>query len=78
MRINPSFTITSWRRQAVYKNPEVADHLIDGLRTAGLPEGWCCEVLLRPEVRMSPEGPNRERWRIRFTRRLPVVAGLMR
>jgi adenylate cyclase len=38
LRINPAFTIESWKRLAVFKNPEDADHLIDGMRKAGLPE----------------------------------------
>jgi adenylate cyclase len=38
LRINPGFTIESWKRLAVYKNPEDAEHLIDGLHKAGLPE----------------------------------------
>jgi adenylate cyclase len=37
LRINPGFTIGSWRRLAVYKNPKDAEHYIDGLRKAGLP-----------------------------------------
>jgi adenylate cyclase len=38
LRINPGFTIASWRNLAVYKNSEDAEHLLDGLRKAGLPE----------------------------------------
>jgi adenylate cyclase len=38
LRINPNFTIERWRCLAVYKNPEDAEHRIDGLRKAGLPE----------------------------------------
>jgi adenylate cyclase len=38
LRINPAFTIERWRRLAVHKNPQDADHRIDGLRKAGLPE----------------------------------------
>jgi adenylate cyclase len=38
LRINPSFTIESWKRMAVYKNPKDTEHRIDGLRKAGLPE----------------------------------------
>ena len=38
LRINPAFTIESWKRLAIFKNPEDADHLIDGIRKAGLPE----------------------------------------
>lgn len=37
LRIEPNFTIREWRRTAVYKNPEDADRLFDGLRKAGLP-----------------------------------------
>jgi adenylate cyclase len=38
LRINPNFTIERWKRLAVYKNPQDAEHRIDGLRKAGLPE----------------------------------------
>jgi adenylate cyclase len=38
LRVNPVFTIESWKRLAVYKVPEDAEHRIDGLRKAGLPE----------------------------------------
>jgi len=38
LRINPGFTIESWKRLAVYKDPKDAEHHIDGLRKAGLPE----------------------------------------
>jgi adenylate cyclase len=38
LRINPGFTIESWKRLAVYKDPKDAEHLINGLRKAGLPE----------------------------------------
>jgi hypothetical protein len=39
LRVNPGFTIESWKRLAVYKVPEDAEHRIDGMRKAGLPEG---------------------------------------
>ena len=38
LRINPGFTIESWKRILVYKDPEDLQHRIDGLRKAGLPE----------------------------------------
>jgi adenylate cyclase len=38
LRINPGFTIESYKRLAVYKNPKDVEHRIDGLRKAGLPE----------------------------------------
>jgi adenylate cyclase len=39
LRINPGFTIESWKRlAAVYKDPKDAEHRLDGLRKAGLPE----------------------------------------
>ncbi len=38
LRINPAFTIESWKRTAPFKDPKDAEHLIDGLRKAGLPE----------------------------------------
>jgi adenylate cyclase len=38
LRINPNFTIERWKPLAVYKNPKDAEHRIDGLRRAGLPE----------------------------------------
>jgi adenylate cyclase len=38
LRINPGFTIESWKRLAPFKDPKDAEHLIDGLRKAGLPE----------------------------------------
>jgi adenylate cyclase len=39
LRINRCFTIESWKRLAVYRDPKDAEHRIDGLRKAGLPEG---------------------------------------
>jgi adenylate cyclase len=38
LRINPVFTIESWKCLAVYRDPKDAEHRIDGLRKAGLPE----------------------------------------
>jgi tetratricopeptide (TPR) repeat protein len=38
LRVNPAFTIESWKRLLVYKNPEDTEHRLDGLRKAGLPE----------------------------------------
>lgn len=38
LRIEPGFTIDRWKRTAVYKRPEDAEHLFDGLRKAALPE----------------------------------------
>jgi adenylate cyclase len=38
LRINLGFTIERYKRLVVYKNPEDAEHLIDGLGKAGLPE----------------------------------------
>jgi hypothetical protein len=38
LRINPGFTIEKRKRIDVFKNPEDAEHRIDGLRKAGLPE----------------------------------------
>ena len=38
LRINPGFTIESWKRLAVYKDPKDAEHRLDGMRKAGLPE----------------------------------------
>jgi adenylate cyclase len=38
LRINPAFTIESWKRLMVFKDPKDAEHRIDGLRKAGLPE----------------------------------------
>jgi adenylate cyclase len=39
LRINPGFTIASWKRLCVvYKDPKDAEHRIDGARKAGLPE----------------------------------------
>jgi adenylate cyclase len=38
LRINPGFTIESWKRLAVYKDPKDAEHRLDGARKAGLPE----------------------------------------
>lgn len=37
-RIEPDFTIERWKRTAVYKRPEDAERLFDGIRKAGLPE----------------------------------------
>jgi adenylate cyclase len=39
LRINPGFTIESFKRLLVYKDPKDVEHHIDGLRKAGLPEG---------------------------------------
>ena len=38
LRIEPGFTIDRWKCTAPYKNPDDAQHLLDGLRKAGLPE----------------------------------------
>jgi adenylate cyclase len=38
LRMNPGFTIARWKVTAVYKNLEDTEHLLDGLRKAGLPE----------------------------------------
>src|SRR5262249_18003634 len=38
LRINPGFTIESWKRLAVYKDPKDVEHRLDGARKAGLPE----------------------------------------
>jgi adenylate cyclase len=39
LRIDPKFTIDGTsRRQFLYKRPEDAEHIFDGLRKAGLPE----------------------------------------
>ena len=38
LRINPGFTIESWKRLAVYKDPKNVEHRLDGARKAGLPE----------------------------------------
>jgi adenylate cyclase len=39
LRIEPGFTIERWKCTVPYKNPQDAEHLFDGLRKAGLPEG---------------------------------------
>jgi hypothetical protein len=38
VRIEPGFTIDRWKCTAVYKDPNDAEHLFDGLRKAGLSE----------------------------------------
>jgi adenylate cyclase len=38
LRINPHFTIESWKRRSVHKDPKDAEHFFDGMRKAGLPE----------------------------------------
>jgi len=38
LRINPAFTIGSWKRLAVHKDPKDVENRLDGLRKAGLPE----------------------------------------
>ena len=38
LRINPGFTIEGWKRIMVHKDPKDAEHRLDGLRKAGLPE----------------------------------------
>jgi adenylate cyclase len=38
LRINPAFTIESWKRIAIFKDPKDLEHYVDGLRKAGLPE----------------------------------------
>jgi hypothetical protein len=38
LRINPGFTIESTKRFLAWKNPKDAEHFIDGMRKAGLPE----------------------------------------
>src|SRR5262249_41775872 len=38
LRINPGFTVESYKRLLVFKNPKDGEHRLDGLRRAGLPE----------------------------------------
>ena len=38
LRIEPGFAIGKWKCTAVYKDPKDTEHLLDGLRNAGLPE----------------------------------------
>ncbi len=39
LRINPGFTIESYKRLlVVHKYPKDAEHILDGLRKSGLPE----------------------------------------
>jgi adenylate cyclase len=38
LRINPSFTIESYKRLLVYRDPKDLEHRLDGMRKAGLPE----------------------------------------
>jgi len=38
LRINPGFTIQSYKRIDVFKDPKDTEHRLDGLRKAGLPE----------------------------------------
>jgi adenylate cyclase len=38
LRINPDFTIQGYRRLWAYKDPKDAEHRLEGLRKAGLPE----------------------------------------
>jgi adenylate cyclase len=39
LRVEPQFTIDRWKRTAVYRLPEDAERLYEGLRNAGLPQG---------------------------------------
>src|SRR5262249_32260577 len=38
LRINPGFTIQSYKRIVVFKDPKDTEHRLDGLRKAWLPE----------------------------------------
>src|SRR5262249_6568253 len=38
LQINPGFTIERWKPLCVFKDPKDAEHRLDGLRKAGLPE----------------------------------------
>jgi len=38
LRVNPAFTIERYKRLVVHKDPKDAEHRLDGLRKAGLPE----------------------------------------
>jgi adenylate cyclase len=38
LRVNPGFTIESWKPLAVHRDPRDVEHRLDGLRRAGLPE----------------------------------------
>jgi adenylate cyclase len=38
LQINPGFTIEGYKRLMVFKDPKDAEHILDGLRKAGLPE----------------------------------------
>jgi adenylate cyclase len=53
LRINPGFTIESFKRLAVYKDPKDAEHRLDGLRKAGLPEG--CNTASVASIAKLPE-----------------------
>jgi hypothetical protein len=39
LRLRWHLTIESWKRIAVYKDAMGAEHRLDGMRKAGLPEG---------------------------------------
>jgi len=49
LRINPSFTIESWKRLVVYKDPKDAEHRVDGARKAG-----CLRLELTPHSAPLP------------------------
>jgi adenylate cyclase len=40
LRINPGYTIEGIKRLFVYRDPKDTEHILDGLRKAGLPETY--------------------------------------
>ena len=58
-RIEPHFTIERWKRTAVYKRPEDAERLFDGIRKAGLPETVGDQRDLRAGGLPRPPGRDR-------------------
>jgi adenylate cyclase len=38
LKLHPQFTISSWAQRPPYKNRDILEHYMDGLRKAGLPE----------------------------------------
>jgi len=38
LRLHPNFTIGRWRQRPPYRDPEVLEHFVEGMRMAGLPD----------------------------------------
>jgi TolB-like protein/class 3 adenylate cyclase/Tfp pilus assembly protein PilF len=54
LRINPKFTLESWKKKLRYKNKDDNERLIDALRKAGLPESPPLPLPDKPSIAVLP------------------------